>query len=271
MNISENKVLLRELYIDKQLSMSNIGAMYSVSAPTVRSWLIKHNIPTRPSTQTIYKELKEASFSDAQKSLVIGSTLGDGSLTMGKDCKNARFIIRHGKKQKDYLIWKRSMLKPFTKSKVGESKGGKHIISGVECTVDNSYVFSTISHPWLTELRRLFYPEGFKVVPLALYDILDNLSMMLWICDDGCLTYNRKYGIYRLDLHTESFTYKENVFICRELARRYGMGFRVNSRMYESGKAYYVCLSGKNDLKALVKDIYNFVPKCMEYKFKYYI
>lgn len=271
MNINENKILLEELYITKQLSMSSIGVMYSVSAPMVRSWLIKHNIPTRPSTKTIYRELKETPFSNSQKDLIIGCVLGDGSLSIGKDCKNARFIIRHGLRQKDYLIWKRDKLKPFTKSKVGESSSGKHIISGVECNVDKSYVFSTISHPWLTELRKLFYPNNIKVIPNNLSDILNNLSIAVWICDDGCFTYSKKFGVYRLDLHTESFTHKENIFICRILSERFNAGFRINSRFYDSGKAYYICLSGKDVLRNLVKNIYSFVPECMSYKFKYYI
>lgn len=272
MHISENKLLLEDLYLDKKLSMSDIGVLYGAYAATVRGWLLKNGIPSRQSTQTIYRELKEASFSDSQKSLIIGSVLGDGSLTMGKDCRNARFIVRHGETQKDYLFWKRDMLKPFTKSKIYDSESGDHIISGVKCHVNKSYVFSTISHPWLTDMKSLFYNNGVKSVPSNISEIINNLSVAIWLCDDGCFTYNKKFGIYRLDLHTESFTYEENVFLCREvLSKMFGVGFRINSRIYKSGKAFYICLSGKDLVKKIVSEVYMFVPTCMQYKFKYFI
>lgn len=95
--------------------------------------------------------------------------------------------------------------------------------------------------------------------------------MAIWVCDAGSLTYNKKFGVYRMDLHTECFTYKDNVFLCRNLSEKYGMGFRINSRIYPSGKSYYICISGKDKLRRLVSNFYEFVPKCMQYKFKYYV
>ena len=272
MELKHNKNLLYDLYVNKNLSLSKIASMHSVSSMTVRAWLHNNNIKTRPSTQTIYRELKETPFSYSQKSLLIGSLLGDGSITIGKDCVNARFVERHGERQKDYLLWKRESLKPFTKSKVTITNAGRHEISGVICNVSKSYMFSTISHPYLTKLRNIFYNNNKKIVPYNLYNMMDNLSLAIWLCDDGCFTFNKKHGIYRLDLHTECFTYKENVFICREvLSKFFNAPFRINNRMYESGKAYYLCLSGKNKLEKIINQIKDFIPDCMLYKFKYYI
>lgn len=272
MELKDNKELLYDLYYNKKYSLSKIASMYSVTSMTIRAWLHRNDIKTRPSTQTIYKELKTTDFSSSQKSLVIGSVLGDGSLTLGKDCINARFVERHGKKQKDYLLWKRNMLKPFTMSKITETPAGIHNISGVNCKVGRSYMFSTISHPYLTDLRQAFYINNVKIVPNNLYKLLNALSIAIWFCDDASFTYSKKYGIYRLDLHTESFTYKENVFLCREvLSKHFNEHFRINSRVYKSGKAFYICLSGKNKLKKIVNELRDFIPECMYYKFKNYI
>lgn len=272
MYIKYDRDKLHDLYVSRKLSMSKIASMYNVSTMTIRAWLKKNNIQTRPSTHNVYKELKQTPFGKDQQSLIIGSILGDGSLTQRRDCKNARFTERHGEDQKDYTVWKKNKLKPFTKSNLEISDGGKHIISGVKCVVGKSYKFTTISHPWLTDLRSLFYPEGIKAIPYNLYDLLNNLAVAIWICDDGCLTYEKKNSTYRLDLHTESFTYKENVFLCRDiLSKMFNLGFRINSRKYKSGKAYYICLSGKKSLYKLVNEIYSFVPDCMKYKFKHYI
>jgi hypothetical protein len=272
MELKHNKDLLYDLYVNKEFSLSKIASDYSVSSMTIRAWLIKNNISVRPSTQNIYRELKNTSFSDSQKSLIIGSILGDGSLAQSKDCINARFCEKHCESQKDYLVWKKEALKPFTKSKLYETEGGKHKISGIRCNVEKSYMFTTISHPYLTELRGVFYPDGNKIIPNVLCDWINSLVLAVWMCDDGCLTCDKSRGIYRLDLHTESFTYKDNLFICRDILNSFfNKSFRINSRMYKSGKAYYICLSGKPNLREVVDRIKQFIPQCMLHKFKDYI
>jgi len=270
-DIKKNKELLYKLYVDDGLSLSKIASMFSVTSMTIRAWLINNGIKTIPSTQTIYKELKETDFSDSQKSLIIGSVLGDGSLTVGKDCINARFVERHSEKQKEYLLWKRDLLKPFTYSKVTETLSEEHIISGVKCNVQKNYMFSTISHPYLTGVRKIFYPTGKKIVPENLSEYMNALVAAVWFCDDGSFSYIKKSGTYRVDLHTESFSYKENVLICRILSDFFGEGFRINSRKYISGQAFYVCLSGKDEVKKIVDLIKPFIPLCMTYKMKDYI
>lgn len=272
MELKNNKELLHDLYINKEYSMSKIASIYGVSTMTIRAWLNRNKIKTRISTQNIYRELKTTEFSPTQKSLVIGSILGDGSLTLGKDCTNARFVERHCEDQRDYLLWKKELLKPFTKSKICESEGGEYIISGVKCLVSKSYIFSTISHPYLTELRSIFYNDSIKIVPQNINDFVNGLVMAVWFCDDGSFSYIKKSGTYRIDLHTESFTYKENTFLCREVLSPYfGESFRINSRKYKSGEAFYICISGKDKVLNIVNSIKQFIPECMIYKFKNYI
>jgi hypothetical protein len=263
---------LYKLYVEDFKSLSDIAAKYNASTMTIRAWLHKNGIPTRTSTQDIYKELKSTEFSFSQKSLIIGSLLGDGCLTIGRDSRNARFVERHSSEQLDYLVWKRNMLKPFTTSNISKTESKEHSISGVACCTKDSYCFSTITHSYLTNLHNIFYRDGKKVVPSNLDNMINGLVISIWICDDGCFTYDAKRGIYRLDLHTESFTYNENIYLCREvLSKFFECPFRINSRMYLSGKAYYICLSGKSKLINLVDKIKEFIPECMLYKFKNYI
>ncbi len=270
--LKDNKELLYKLYVKDKKSLSSIAKDYSVSSMTVRAWLKSVGIVTRASTINIYKELKTTSFSVTQQSLIIGSVLGDGSITKGKDCKNARFVERHCSNQLNYLTWKKNVLKPFVRSKLAKTVGGTHIISGESCTTQDSYMLSTITHPYLTDLYEYFYSTGKKVIPIDLYSKINALSIMVWFCDDGCFTYNTSNSIYRLDLHTESFTYKENVFLCREiLSKFFKVSFRVNSRQYKSGKAYYICISGIDNLKLIVNKLKDFIPDSMLYKFSYYL
>ena len=66
-------------------------------------------------------------------------------------------------------------------------------------------------------------------------------------------------------------TCKDNVLICRILSDFFEEGFRINSRKYISGEAFYVCLSGKDKVKRVVDLIKPFVPQSMIYKIKDYI
>lgn len=273
MNTLENsKELLYKLYIEQELSLASIGAMFSVSAASVRYWLLKFGIRTRVSTQSIYEEIKLAEFSDLQKYLLIGSVLGDGTLTKGKDCKNARFSERHCESQLKYATWKRDLLKPFVPGKFQIYEGSNHIISGVECRTQKSYQFNTISHSYLTKLYHKFYLDGKKVVPLDIYEYMNGLSFAVWITDDGSFIYDKKNSIYRLDLHTESFTYKENIFLCQNvLSNFFDCGFRINTRQYTSGEAYYICISGKTNIYKIVEKLRPFIVKDMEFKFNKYL
>lgn len=272
MELKHNKELLHSLYVEQRKSLSEIAAIYSKSPMTIRAWLINNKIATRPSTQNIYKEIKATDFSQAQKSLIVGSLLGDGGLQKRSDCINARFSERHCEEQKDYLLWKLGMLKPFVTSKVYITEEKDHVISNVECKVSKSYSFSTITHPFITKMYDVFYKDGNKVVPNNLNTFIDLLVITIWICDDGCFTYDIKSGTYRLDLHTESFYYKENAFLCRDvLSKFFNVGFRINKRHYLSGEAFYICLSGKHKLKSIVKEMKEFIPDCMLYKFKHYL
>ena len=49
-----------------------------------------------------------------------------------------------------------------------------------------SIYFNTFSLPCFVELGNLFYPDGKKIIPLNIGDLLTPLSLAYWICDDGC-------------------------------------------------------------------------------------
>src|SRR3989338_4063639 len=67
------------------------------------------------------------------KEIILGSLLGDGSLRIHKNYKNARFSFRHSIHQKDYFFWKLSQLKDvsgencYWESKDKDEFGGKKL------------------------------------------------------------------------------------------------------------------------------------------------
>lgn len=266
------KEVLYELYIEKQLSLSNIAVIFNISAMTVRAWLINYGIKIRASTQSLYHEIRSIDFSDDQKSLLIGSILGDGGLRIPKRGKNAHFYEKHCEKQLPYLVWKRDRLMPFIQKKIDKENGGSHIISGIKCNVQNSYKIISISHQYLTKLWKIFYKgNGNKILPFDIKKYLNMFSIAIWVCDDGSLVWNKKRRTYRMDIHTENFNYQQNILLCRVLHMYFNGRLMIIPRQYDSGIKYYISLRGKKELHTFCSTLSDFVPDCMKYKFNTYI
>lgn len=265
-----DKEVLHELYVEKELSMSKIATIFNTSAMTVRAWLRNRGIISKVSNINVYHELRNTDFSDTQKKLLIGSVLGDGGLRVPKRGKNACFYERHCEDQRMYLEWKRDLLMPFVRRKLDKEVGGEHTISGTPCVVQDSYKLITVSNVFLTELWRKFY-DGNRNKILA-YDIdkhFDDFVLAVWICDDGCLTWKKRH--YKLDLHTENFTYEENLRIKRMLSNFFDGKIYVYDRKYKSGLKNYITMSGKQEVHNLCQRLIEKVPNCMRYKFNTHI
>ena len=266
------KEILYSLYINEQLSLARIAVIFNISAMTVRAWLINYGIKTRIPNQSMYHEIRSVDFNEEQKSLLIGSILGDGGLRIPKRGKNAHFYERHCEKQLSYLVWKRDKLMPFVQKKLSMDKGGNHVISGVKYIVQDSHKMVTVSHTYLTELWKIFYRgNGNKILPDNIDEYLNLFVIAVWICDDGSLVWNNIRRTYKIDLHTENFTYDEQVVLCRALSVYFKGRIKIYKREYLSGIKYYINFSGKQELHNLCSKLINFVPDCMKYKFTTHI
>ncbi len=110
--------------------------------------------------------------SEDQYQLLLGGSLGDGSLRM-QGGRSAHFRVAHASSQKDYLEWKHAMLAPF-----GLAIG----------RVGNGIGFSTLTMPALGDLRRELYDAaGRRVVRVTTLERLDGRGLAVWYADDGSL------------------------------------------------------------------------------------
>lgn len=114
------------------------------------------------------------SLTQFQKSIVIGSILGDGYLRIVPKRKNAFLEINHSFNQKDYVDWKYQILKEITISppKIRKCNGNRI-----------AYRFYTKQLPELTELYCIFYKDGKKVIPDNL--AINPIILSIWFMDDG--------------------------------------------------------------------------------------
>lgn len=191
-----------------------------------------------------------------QKSVIIGSLLGDGTMRIGKGAINANLKIEQGIEQKAYVMWKYKFLKPwvFTKPKLSyryDSKRNKY---------PKSRWFRTIRHPVLTEIYHQFYTSngyltGRKIIPSSLD--LNPLTLAIWIMDDGSKTGNQ------IDISTHSFQLQEIKLLQGILTSRY----EINTRYREdSGRGYRLFCASKEDTEKLTSVISPYIIPSMEYK-----
>ena len=125
-----------------------------------------------------------------QLKLILGSTLGDGSLRFASD-HNVHFRVGHGLAQREYCEWKHEMLAPFANkmAKTGAGIG-----------------FDTIPMHQLAWLHAAAYAQdGTRTVSDELIQELDARAIAAWYCDDGCYSgYYKRWGQGKAVIYNKS-------------------------------------------------------------------
>jgi len=116
--------------------------------------------------------------------------------------------------------------------------------------------FRTLRHPQLTFFRKLFYPNGKKIVPPNIKEYFDSLCLAVWIMDDG--SYNNKI----IDISTYSFNLNEIQLLQEGLQEV----FDIKSRYHKDrDKGYRMYFSRKNTL-LVARLIEAYIIPSMKYK-----
>ena len=132
------------------------------------------------------------SLNNEQKSILIGSLLGDANLNCDGWSRNYRLQFSQGNNQKDYLFWKFNAFRNCCASDPSYQKW------------NNSWRIRTISHPEFNQYALKFYPGGNKVLPEKIEDLLNPLSIAVWFMDDGTLGPKTGYTVNTQNLDRKS-------------------------------------------------------------------
>ncbi|MDP1688890.1 MAG: LAGLIDADG endonuclease [bacterium] len=129
------------------------------------------------------------SLTQLQRSVIIGSILGDGYVRIFKGRKDALLEINHSFKQKEYVDWKFSILRNICRSgpKMRKSNGNRI-----------AYRFYSKQLPEITKLYKLFYQNKKKLIPSSLK--LDPIILAIWFMDDGS-----RCGLSNYYLNTQQY------------------------------------------------------------------
>lgn len=255
---------------EKYGSITKVAAVLSRSYSTVRYWYSEFNIIVNKSGMTIFHELRNTPMYQVQKSVLIGSMLGDGGMWLAPHSKNARLYVCHCEKQLGYLKWVRELLQPFSRPIVQTEKAGKKWICGREVNGSNFYRFYTIAHPDITDIFKCYYRKGLKGVDESLIKQVDLLAMSIWFADDGSISRNGKGEPTSCTIATCSFTYKEHLILVEVVRKffngtikilRHGGSYKGSKR-----KDYILQMSGKKHVNDFLDMIKLVLPKCIHYK-----
>ena len=181
------------------------------------------------------------SLTEEQKSILVGTLLGDGTMRIKK---NAHLEINHAFSQKVLVDWIFSKFSSLVTTPPKWRKGnGKR----------EAYRFATQKLPILTPFYNLFYKSGRKVIPTNLK--LDALSLAVWFMDDGSKTYSSIY------LNTQQFNLDEQIRIIDILKNQFGIEATLNK-----DKIYYRIRIRSQSIKRFIKLVEPFVLKEFRYK-----
>ena len=187
------------------------------------------------------------SLTKLQKSILIGSILGDGYVRILPRSTNAILEINHSFRQKEYVDWKYASLKEICASPPKIRKGNGNRIA---------YRFYTKQLPEITKLYALFYREKNKIIPDNLK--IDEISLAVWYMDDG-----GRCGSSNYYLNTQQFSPSDQQKLL-ELLKNFGLEASLNKDKKYSRIRFHI--SSVPKLKNLIGTI---LISSMKYKLGY--
>lgn len=244
-------------YFQQSLNMPSSNFYLSFPAITMMENQIKNE-------EIELEEVKLVSESNSLSNnihqVILGSLLGD--MCCRREAKNSLIQECHSIKQKEYLLWKHSILKNDfnvvisfnhnTTCKFGDKIYQRRPQIGLRSRVSNK----------LNYYHTLFYGSGKKRVSDEILNQLCPLGLAVWYCDDGHYDNENK----TVQIHTEGFSLDENRMIKEWFYRKWNI--RANFKKSPSKKNLLLRFPKRDSEKFLniVRDHIFSMPESIWYK-----
>ena len=191
-------------------------------------------------TKEIREYKKTLKLTDLQRSILVGTLLGDGHLESRDKGKTYRLKIEHQLLQKDYTEWLHSYFKEWVRGGIYRKLKAQN----------KEYVgFNTYSHGALRFYAQQFYVNRKKIIPKMIGKLLDPLSIAIWFMDDGSWKSNRHKTFI---IHTLGFTKKDLESVQKVLEKK----FKIKTSLHRQKEKYwrlYVNSESAKDFEDIVK------------------
>lgn len=178
--------------------------------------------------------------------------MGDGSLE--QHGKNARLSISHNINNLDYLLWKKSILENLTACSEYD-----RIVTNQNHSQNK--IIRSKTHPEYTKIRNRMYLNNKKVLDPHYLKLFDFESLTILIQDDGS-TSTKDGKLTNLYIHTNSYSYAENLLLKKTIEDRLGLMFNV-----VTNKGYYELRLRNKDYSKLYEGCKPYIFKSFNYKF----
>ena len=202
--------------------------------------------------ESSYKNYK---MTNIERNIIVGSLIGDGTLSMYGRSKNAHYRESTGPGQREYRLWKVKILKnlDFKTKKDGS-------------------IYSP-SHPMYTDLYNLFYPNGKKTLSKEALSLLNHpIGLACLYMDDGSLVinnYKRNDDITlfpQILIYSQSFTKDENTLLRNYIQDTFGIEFKLSKR--NDGSGYFLKINKTNEVYSFINIVKPYVEQIPSMKYK---
>ncbi len=193
-----------------------------------------------------------------ERNIIIGSLLGDGSLTLYGRSINAYYREHGCDAQMEYRKWKADKLKRLDFKFSDKGKYGR--------------VYSP-SREMFTKLYNMFYVDRIKVLTPDNIKLLDHpVGLACLYMDDGTLVMDtakkpdRICVFPRITIYTLNFTKEENILLINHIKKIFEVNFIL--KRHPDGHNYCLQLNKAFEILTFIKIVTPFVNEieCMKYK-----
>lgn len=197
--------------------------------------------------------------SEIEENIIIGSLLGDGTISLYGRSKNAYYREHGSVEQLNYRLWKYEKLK------------------NLDFKINTNYKYPKISshcNIYFTNLYNKFYINKIKTITEDNIKLLTHpIGLACFYMDDGTLVIdsvkrkdNSIYIFPRISLYTLSFSENENIILKNHLENTFGIKTKIKYR--KDGKKTILEINKKEDVINFIDIVKPYVSEipCMKYK-----
>lgn len=183
------------------------------------------------------------------RSLIVGTLLGDGCLTVQKGGHAGRhpsalLLVRHSIKQHDYAQW--------LCNEIADKIGAERRLVAKDWTVADGKRYQRVNfrfgHPYFRILRKWMYREDGKHLDKVVRFVTTPEGLAVWFMDDG---YCPKSGGFHLS--TYCFSEEENYLAAEHLEGAFGVLCRVSGEKHRGQTRF--CLVANPDEGQLLWEV----------------
>lgn len=204
-------------------------------------------------------EKNKIHLSKEQIGICIGTLLGDSSMFLKENGKIGLQMCQ-GEDQKEYLEWKKEKLNQFFISK----NPSMYQSYGYENSKP-SYNYRSIVHQDFTDIYGLMYRnisgKRKKYVTRKILNKLNDIGLLIWFMDDGCITKDREARIA-----TNCFSESEHKTIKKWFFQKYKIDTTISFNSHNKSYFLRFRVSETNKLFKIFEQFMEDIPECMKYK-----